>query len=439
MSAGNNQINPPSQAPRKELDLDLEVVVLIIFGVFMTLFAFLLLKIHTGELPYTPDSTYGLFLVLVSIQTITMGKTPFGDLRRSWVVIILGICTAVLGMAACFIPGTLTEVVRVLSGILLAVGGALLLMQLLVMKDRAKTWLKVPGVLRHLTLSAALVYVLSILAGLVTLLPGITTNPQTAVLLLAYGFCIFYLAICIQETRRKYPAGRAGLETSPGTGAGAAAGTPGFSLFGETSFPLSLAVIALLGVLLVLLGLLLFPVNQGLLPFSPDGQLGLLLVIMSLQMMALGSTPVGQFRRSRAMTLLGVVFAGLGVFSCVVPGVLTGSIQFLLGFLNIIGGVIPMVLRFLPAILDRSGAAAAPVLPIVRKLNITQTVLNIVGIAFGLSMFMPGVIPGNVIAAIVIVNGLLLFLLVAILNAIDRMNQAGGQPGGSPGAGAAGS
>lgn len=436
MSPGNKESNPPSQAPRKELDLDLEVVVLVIFGVFMTLFAFLLLKIHTGELPYTPDSTYGLFLVLVSIQTITMGKTPFGDLRRSWMVIILGICTAVIGMAACFIPGTLTGVVRVLSGLLLAVGGAALLMQLLVMKDRAKTWLKVPGVLRHLTLSAALVYVLSVLAGLVTLFPGITTNPQTAVLLLVYGFCIFYLAICIQETRRRYPPGEVAAQTSAGTGG--TGETPGFSLFGETSFPLSLAVIALLGVLLVLLGVLLFPVNLGLIPFSPDGQLGLLLVIMSLQMMALGSTPVGQFRRSWAMTLLGVVFAALGVFSCVVPGVLTGSIQLLLGLLNIIGGVVPMVQRFLPAILDRSGAAATPVLPIVKKLNITQTVLNIVGIAFGLSMFMPGAIPGNVIAAIVIVNGLLLFLLVSILNAIDRMNQAGGQPRETAGAGTAG-
>ncbi len=431
MPPENNQNESSSQASRKETDLDLEVVVLIIFGVFMTLFAFLLLKIHTGELPYTPDSTYGLFLVLVSIQTITMGKTPFGDLRRSWAVIILGICTAVLGMAACFIPGTLTEIVRVLTGLLLAVGGAVLLMQLLVMKDRAKTWLKVPGVLRHLTLSAALVYVLSVLAGLVTLFPGITTNPLTAVLLLAYGFCIFYLAICIQETRRKYPPGGPQGHPSPGTGAGRDGGKPWPSLFGETSFPLSLAVIALLGVLLVLLGLLLFPVNQGLLPFSPDGQLGLLLVIMSLQMMALGSTPVGQFRRSWAMTILGVVFAALGVFSCVVPGVLTGSIQLLLGLLNIIGGVVPMVQRFLPALLDRSRAAATPVLPIVRKLTITQTVLNIVGIAFGLSMFMPGVIPGNVIAAIVVANGLLLFLLAYILNVIDRMGQDGGQPGGA--------
>ena len=69
--------------------------------------------------------------------------------------------------------------------------------------------------------------------------------------------------------------------------------TGGTGLFGEASLPLSIALVIPVGVLLVLLGLLLFPVNQGLIPFSPDGQLGLLLVIMAIQMLALGETPVG--------------------------------------------------------------------------------------------------------------------------------------------------
>ena len=67
---------------REESDLSLEIVILLILGVFMLLFGLLLFKIHTGDLPYNPDSTYGLFLVIVSFQVITMGKTPFGDLRR---------------------------------------------------------------------------------------------------------------------------------------------------------------------------------------------------------------------------------------------------------------------------------------------------------------------------------------------------------------------
>ena len=190
---------------RAESDLSLEVVILLVFGVFMLLFGLLLFRIHTGELPYAPDSTYGLFLVIVSFQIITMGKTPFGDLRRSWAVILLGVCTAVVGMAACFIPGLLAGPVRILVGVLLSAGGAALLAQLFISEDKARLWLKVPGVLRHLTIACILVYTMSIVLGLVTLLPGITTDYVTAVFLIIYGIGFFYLAWSIQKVRRLYP------------------------------------------------------------------------------------------------------------------------------------------------------------------------------------------------------------------------------------------
>jgi len=197
----------PGLKTRAESDLSLEVVILIVFGVFMLLFGVLLFRIHTGELPYAPDSTYGLFLVIVSFQIITMGRTPFGDLRRSWAVILLGVFTAVIGMVACFIPGLLAEPVRILVGILLSAGGASLMLQLLFSRDKARLWLKAPGILRQLTLACILVYLFSIVLGLVTLLPGITTDPQTAVLLIIYGISYFYLSWCIQNANRAYPPG----------------------------------------------------------------------------------------------------------------------------------------------------------------------------------------------------------------------------------------
>jgi len=197
----------PGLKTRAESDLSLEGVILIVFGVFMLLFGVLLFRIHTGELPYAPDSTYGLFLVIVSFQIITMGRTPFGDLRRSWAVILLGVCTAVIGMVACFIPGLLAEPVRILVGILLSAGGASLMLQLLFSRDKARLWLKTPGILRQLTLACILVYLFSIVLGLVTLLPGITTDPQTAVLLIIYGISYFYLSWCIQNANRAYPPG----------------------------------------------------------------------------------------------------------------------------------------------------------------------------------------------------------------------------------------
>lgn len=192
---------------RADSDLSLEVVILLVFGVFMLLFGLLLFRIHTGELPYAPDSTYGLFLVIVSFQVITMGKTPFGDLRRSWAVILIGVCTAIIGMVACFVPGLLAEPVRILVGALLFAGGLALLAQLLFSEDKARIWLKIPGILRHLTIACIVVYVMSMILGLVTLLPGITTDGETAILLIIYGIGFFYLSWSILNVTRTYPPG----------------------------------------------------------------------------------------------------------------------------------------------------------------------------------------------------------------------------------------
>ena len=193
---------------------------------------------------------------------------------------------------------------------------------------------------------------------------------------------------------------------------------PGLRFFRETSIPLSIALVIPVGVLLVLLGLLLFPVNTGAIPFSPDGQLGLLLVIMAIQMLALGETPMGRYRRSHLLIAIGIAFASMGIFSCIVPGVLTDVIRVLLAILNIAGGAILLAKRFLPISQGAGNAAAAvpaSLMPTFKRLTATQTVLNVVSISFGISMLLPGLIPGMVIAGIVVVNGLLLFALAAIL------------------------
>ena len=54
---------------------------------------------------------------------------------------------------------------------------------------------------------------------------------------------------------------------------------------------------------------------------------------------------------------------------------------------------------------------------------LVQTALNLVGILFGLSMFLPGFLPGLVNAGIVIINGLLLFQLAYILHQLDQAAQ----------------
>jgi hypothetical protein len=414
---------------REDSDLSLEVVVLLIFGVFWFLLGLLLLKIYTGDLPFNPDSTYGLFLVIVSFQMITMGKTPFGDLRRSWALVVIGIGTAILGIATCFIPGYFTKFVRILVGIVLFAGGIALFTRLCISEKKGKMWIKIPGILRQLTIACALVYALTIISGLITLVPGLRTDPRTAILVMFYGMSFFYLSWCVWKIARIYAPEKPDGSASTTRSSDRADSQGRFSLFREASLPLSPAILILSGSLNMLLGLLLFPVSLGMLPFSPDGQLGLLLTIMAIQMMTLGETPLGQYTRSWFMIIMGIVFAGLGAVSCIVPGMLTGMIQILLGLLTIMGGVAFFIKRFLERLHGMRTPPEAPIVvpPIVRRLAGTQIVVSSMTIAFGIFMLLPGLVPLLVVAGILLIIGPLLFVMASLMQKVARMQASGEQ------------
>src|SRR5665647_1269969 len=176
MNNENSQQDPKGQQEqtthekqRGEVGLSVEVVLLLVFGVFFFLYGLLVFPMYAGVLPYSPDSTDGLFLVLVSLQIITMGKTPFGDLRRSWIVVLIGTALAMLGCVAVFIPGPLTALVRVLAGVILVFGGISLIVQLFISKEKGKTWMKAGGILRQLTIALSIVYVLMVPVGIISL------------------------------------------------------------------------------------------------------------------------------------------------------------------------------------------------------------------------------------------------------------------------------
>jgi len=135
---------------------------------------------------------------------ITMGKTPFADLQRSWALVVIGIGTAIFGIATSFIPGYFTKFVRILVGIVLFAGGITLFMQLCMSERKAKMWIKIPGILRQLTIACALVYALTIILGLITLAPGLGADLRTAILVMFYGMSFFYLSWCIRKIAGTY-------------------------------------------------------------------------------------------------------------------------------------------------------------------------------------------------------------------------------------------
>ena len=394
-------------APGKGSELTLETIIYLIFGIFLLLLGAFLFWINTGELPYNMDSTYGLLLVIVSLQVITLGKTPLGEFRRSWLLVIIGMCTAIVGTVACLIPGLLSGVVTILISGIMIIGGVTLLLQLVFDKEKARRWIAVPGILQHLTVACVFVYLMEIIVGVITLFPGLTTVPLTAVLCIIFGISLFYLAWCIQKVAITYPQNAIPVPESTGT----ADAKSGYLLFREVSPSTSIILLLMMGIIIMIVAILMVPFILGIIPFSSDGQMGLLLVIMALQVLALGETPLGVRNRSWLLILAGMVFAGFGMVSCIVPGLLTGIMLILLGLWNLIAGGVGMVNLVLPIIqgIRYPPAEPVPVSSFIIKFLITLTLLQIATILFGVNMLVPDLLPG------LLVLGLLFFMGIVII------------------------
>jgi hypothetical protein len=415
----------PYIAKRAEIDLSIEVVLLVVGGVFFLLFGVLLFLIDRGRLPYSEGSMYGLFVVLVSMQIITMGKTPFGDFLRSWFIVIIGLITAMIGTLAIFFPGYLSMEIRILAALIVLFTGALGLLQLFTSRDKARIWMKVPGILQQLTIACVLVYGIELLLGIITLLPGILPNTLTAVLCIIFGISLFFLAWCIHETHRLY---RQEVEKRAPTGPSSVGR---FCLSKEASLTVGNTFNTYQGSLMILLGFLILFNILGLVPsFNSDGQTGLLLVLTSLQLLALGQFVGSEVTRSWSVVAFGLLCSAAGIFSCIVPGILAGSIQPLLGLQNIVTGVLLLGTQIVaPTLYGIRHPPAEPVTlpPIIRRLFLVLMVTGIVTIVFGINTIAPVLLPNLfgiayaiILPLLVIIMGLLTLITVSITQKLQQ-------------------
>jgi len=394
--------------------LPLETVLLFIAGMTVFIAGILLFPVYAGLLPYYENGLYGLLLFFFALQTVMLGKTPFGELPVSKPLLGVGVSVASIGIVTCFIPGVPNMLARWMLVVCLGPGGALLLLQMLFSRNKLRLWLRVGGVLRPLPFSCGAVYSLSMLSGLLVLMPDLLFGYGTATAVVLYGAAILNLSRVLAAVYKEYPEAAADA--------------------GETGgLPFDKAMLMLTGVFMMLLGALLLPVNLGLLPFSGSAQLGLLMVIFSVQILAAGSTPIGAFPRSWLMVYLGALFAGLGIVSCIVPDVLVAPLTFLVGVLNILNGGLTLAKALPSLVKTRKMLPSIQVPSLLVKLYSTQIALGGLSVMFGSSMLAPGIIPGLLIGVILAANGGVLLYLMRLLFQLDALREPAEESGSAGG------
>jgi len=388
----------------KRADIPSDLVILLIAGLTMVIAGLLLFAVYSGKVPYYENGLYGLLIFIYALQITVLGKTPFGGIsQRTLPVLMLGIIIACIGIVTCFVPNLLKSIPRAMLFMCFGPGGMILLLQMLFSKDKLPLWKKKGGILMKLAVNCAALYSLSIVISILLLDKDFIPESLTAFSVLLYGLLILSLTAVLYKVYALYPAAE---KRPPG----------GISLSDER------AVILITGIFMVLLGLLLIPVTFGLLPFSGSAQLGLLVVIMSIQMTAFGNTPLRSFTRTWPFVFLGLIFASMGIVSCIVPGVMVPLLTLIIALLNIAGGAIPLV-KMLASMPGERHGETAPVPSVITKLLITQTTLNTLSIIFGTSMLIRNLIPGPVIGIVLTANGAVLLYLLSLLSKIDMLNE----------------
>ena len=385
---------------KTEASLPLEAALLLIAGLMVLLTGILLFPVAVGLLPYYENGLYGLLLFIFALQSITLGKTPFGDMNRSIPLIALGIAVAGVGIVTCFIPDLLGAIPRTLLFVCFTPGSLLMLLQMYFSKRKLQTWLNYGGIFRHLIFSCGTVYLLSMIIGFIVLMRHLLSITLTAVIASIFGIAIIYLALVLRKIYLTFPQAE---NANPGR----------FTLSTDKT------MLLVTGVFMMLLGALLIPINLGQLPFSGSAQLGLLMVIFAVQMLASGSTPVGAFPRSWLMVFIGLLFATLGIVSVIIPEILVKPLTSIIGILNILGGIITII-KTVRSRLEKSTTPWRKNPLILKRLFITQLILAVLSILFGTSMLISFILPGLVVGVILFANGGILLYLIVILSALEK-------------------
>ena len=118
-------------------------------------------------------------------------------------------------------------------------------------------------------------------------------------------------------------------------------------LLEETNISLEVILLLVMGIVMLVLGCVLFLIAEGVLPYYEEGVVGLLLIIGSLQMQTTGKTQLGFLRRSWPVIITGFIIAMIGFVTCFVPGILGDFPKFLVVIFLGAGGILLLFQMFL--------------------------------------------------------------------------------------------
>lgn len=185
----------------------------------------------------------------------------------------------------------------------------------------------------------------------------------------------------------------------------------------NNTLPAEVVVLLLIGLVMLILGVLLFPIYAGLLPYYEDGLFSLLIIVAALQILALGKTPFGDVQRNLPTILFGIVIAAGGIVICFIPDILGDIPRLLLIVFFVFGGAVQLLQLYRRRETERIQKTADPLLG---KLTMASAFVYFFSGIIGITLIFQSETAGILTCAAVLGYGIVITTLALILVQVYR-------------------
>lgn len=210
-------------------------------------------------------------------------------------------------------------------------------------------------------------------------------------------------------------------------------------IFEETNVHREVIFILAVGLIMLVIGAVLFSVAAGALPYYRDGVYGLLLVMFGLQLQTIGKIPFGFVQRLWSLLIPGIIITLIGIVTCFIPGIFGDVPKFLVMIAFGAGGILLLLQMFFADELSRFWKTPGGGVSAHRTVGCAAvSVLEmLIAALIAVQIYLPALLSTELLAVAALLFGSALFYLAFVLQNVHSLRPEPGistnTPGMSPG------
>jgi len=210
-------------------------------------------------------------------------------------------------------------------------------------------------------------------------------------------------------------------------------------LFEETNIHREVIFILAVGLIMLVLGAVLFSVAAGALPYYRDGVYGLLLVMFGLQLQTIEKIPFGSVQRSGQLRIPGIIITLIGIVTSFIPGIFGDIPKFLVMIAFGAGGILLLLQIFFAN--ETSRFWKTPGDGVTAHLTVNCAAVSVlemlIAALIAVRIYRPALLSTELLAVAALLFGSALFYLAFVLQNVYSLRPEPGistnTPGMSPG------